>query len=612
MIHKEVEKILLQVQKPARYVGGELNSVIKDPAQVEVRVAFCFPDTYEIGMSHLGLKILYGLKNQRKEIWCERVFAPWVDMEAIMREKGIELYALESGDGLSAFDLICFTLQYELSYSNVLNMLELGNIPLLAKDRPGLEHLVMVGGPCAYNCEPLADFIDVAILGEGEEVNLKVIDIYNDCKKRGATKEEFFHSIVGLEGVYIPSFYDVTYHDDGTIAAITPNVPDAPEKVHKTIIKDLDKVYYPENFIVPNIEIVHDRVMLEVFRGCIRGCRFCQAGMIYRPVREKSPGVLNDCAYKLQRSTGYNEISLTSLSTSDYTKLGPLVDDLMEWTVPHQVNLALPSLRVDNFSSDLVQKIQKVRKSGLTFAPEAGSQRLRDAINKNVKEDELMETARIAFEGGYTSMKLYFMIGLPTETMEDVGAIAELAHKVLDVYFQCPNRNKRKQFGITASASSFVPKPFTPFQWEPQDTIEQLHEKQEYLVSQVHSKKITVNYHDTHTSFMEGVFARGDRRLGKVLLRAHELGCKFDGWNDQFKFDSWMQAFQECGVDPAFYANRRRSFEEVLPWSHIDIGVKTEFLKRECERAYASLTSPNCREQCSGCGANQMIGRACE
>lgn len=608
MIKKEVERILLRVQKPARYVGGEVNSVEKDLAQVDTRIAFCFPDTYEIGMSHLGMKILYSIANAREGVWCERVFAPWVDMEAIMREKNIELYGLESGDSIKNFDFIWFTLQYEMSYSNILNMLDLAHVPLLAKDRTELSQIVMVGGPCAYNCEPLADFVDVVILGEGEVVNMQVVDTYREMKRKGASKEEFLRAIAGFEGVYIPAFYDVTYHEDGTVEAIAPNCPEAPARVHKTIIQDLDKVEYPESFVVPSIETVHDRVMLEVFRGCIRGCRFCQAGVIYRPVREKSPEVLNACAQKLIDTTGYEEISLSSLSTSDYTQLEPLVDDLLSWTEPRKVSLALPSLRVDNFSSELVQKIQKGRKSSLTFAPEAGSQRLRNVINKNVFEDELMETSRIAFENGHTAMKLYFMIGLPTETMEDVEAIAGLGFKVLDVYYHCPNRNKRKAFTITLSASNFVPKPFTPFQWEPQDTMEQLIKKQEHLRAQANNnRKIKINCHNPEISFLEAIFACGDRRLGKVLLKAQQKGCKFDGWDDLFRYDLWMEAFQECGVDPAFYANRRRSFDEVLPWSHIDIGVSEEFLKRECQRAYESQTSPNCREQCMGCGANRMM-----
>ncbi|MGI6030623.1 MAG: TIGR03960 family B12-binding radical SAM protein [Eubacteriales bacterium] len=612
MINKDVEKILLQVQKPARYVGGELNSVVKDPAKVDVRVAFCFPDTYEIGMSHLGMKILYSLTNERENYWCERVFAPWIDMEQIMREKNIELYGLESGESIRHFDFIWFTLQYELSYSNILNMLDLAHIPLYSRDRHDLEQIVLVGGPCAYNCEPIADFVDVVILGEGEEINLRVLEIYEEIKRRGGSREEFFHAIVGLEGVYIPSFYEVTYHEDGRVQAITPKYPDVPVKVRKTIIKELDKVYYPDKFVVPSIDTVHNRVMLEVFRGCIRGCRFCQAGMIYRPVREKTPQTLNDCACKLQASTGYDEISLSSLSTSDYTRLEELVESLLEWTEPKRVNLALPSLRVDNFSSELVQKIQKVRKSSLTFAPEAGTQRLRDAINKNVREDELMHTAHTAFEGGCTAIKLYFMIGLPTETMEDVAGIGDLGHKVLDVYYGCENRNRRRGVSITLSASNFVPKPFTPFQWEPQDTEEQLKAKQKLLLSSIHSKRVKIDLHDTRISILEGVFARGDRRLCRVMEAAFRKGCRFDGWSDQFRYDKWMEAFEECGVDPAFYASRRRDFEEVLPWSHIDVGVSEEYLKRECRRAYDSQTSPNCREACGGCGANQLIGRACQ
>jgi len=612
MIRKDVERILLRVQKPARYVGGELGCVIKDVSQVEVRFAFCFPDTYEIGMSHLGMKILYSLQNSLPYVWCERVFAPWVDMEALMRENGIPLYALESGDAVSEFDIVGFTLQYELSYSNVLNMLELAGIPLLARDRTALSPLVVVGGPCAFNCEPLSDFIDIAILGEGEEVNLKLIELYREYKKKGASKEEFLRAAAHIPGIYVPAFYDVEYNADGTVKSIAPNCPDAPERVEKVIIEDIDRVYYPDTFVVPNIEVVHDRVMLEIFRGCIRGCRFCQAGMIYRPVREKAPQTLCEAAKKLVRSSGYDEISLSSLSSSDYSRLPELVEGLLSWTEKEKVNLALPSLRVDNFSSELVQRIQKVRKSGLTFAPEAGTQRMRDVINKNVTHEELMNTAKTAFNGGFSSMKLYFMIGLPTETMEDVEGIASLAFDVLRVYSQCENRNKKQPASVTVSVSSFIPKPFTPFQWEAQNTREQILEKQAALRECTRSRRISLSWHDVNTSYLEGVFARGDRRLGAVLLAAHKKGCRFDSWEEQFRFDAYMEAMEECGLDPAFYTSRERGEDEIFPWEHISVGVSREFLRRERDRAYNSQTSPNCREKCLGCGAARLVGGRCE
>ena len=610
MYPKEIEKLLLKVQKPGRYVGGELNAVVKDKRAVDVRFAFCFPDTYEIGMSHLGIKILYSLFNEKPYIWCERVFAPWIDMEAEMRAHDIPLYALESGDPLTDFDFIGFTLQYELSYTNILNMLSLGGIPVLAKDRKELDHIVVAGGPCACNPEPITDFVDIFFLGDGEEVDLEVIELYRACKKDGRSKDEFLRLASQIKGVYVPALYDVTYHEDGTISAVTPK-DGAPAVIEKRVMMNMDESYYPDNFVVPNIEIVHDRAVEDIFRGCIRGCRFCQAGFLYRPVREKSVECISRQCHALCQNTGYDEVSLSSLSSSDYTQVVPLLRELNSWAKPENVSLSLPSLRVDGFTDDILDEIKTVRKSGLTFAPEAGSQRLRNAINKNVFEDELMNTCRIAFEGGYTTVKLYFMIGLPTETMDDVAAIAELGRKVVDCFYQTENRPKGKSPRVTVSASSFVPKPFTPFQWEPQDTMDELREKQQHIKNSITTRKITYNYHASDTSFLEAVFARGDRRLNAVLLEAHRRGMRFDGWSDCFSLEKWLEVFDYCGIDPAFYANRRRSFDEILPWDHLDYGVTKAFLKKECERAYNSEASPNCREKCMNCGALKYKGGVC-
>lgn len=610
-MRKEWEYLLDGVQKPARYTGGELGSVVKDKSSVKVRYAFCFPDSYEIGMSHLGMKILYGLVNERKDAWCERVFAPWVDMEEKMRANGVPLYALESGDPISEFDLIGFTLQYELSYSNVLNMLDLGNVPLRSRDRTALTPLVIGGGPCACNPEPLADFFDIFLPGEGEEVTNELIDLLIAHKEKGSTKLAFLRDAAKIEGVYVPAFYDVSYHADGTLKAVTPKET-APAKVKKRVIADLDSVYFPKQFVVPFVDVVHDRAVAEVFRGCIRGCRFCQAGFIYRPIREKSSDTVNRQAKALCESTGYDEISLCSLSTSDYSEVETLLPQLLSWAPDEKINVSLPSLRVDNFSESLMEELKKVRKSGLTFAPEAGTQRLRDAINKNVTEEEVLGTAAQAFRGGWTSVKLYFMMGLPTETLEDVAGIAELAQKVVNEFYHNPDKPKGKGVTVSVSVASFVPKPFTPFQWEPQDTMEQLAEKQKHLMENVHSGKIRVSWHQPHTSFLEGVFARGDRKLCDVLEEAWKRGCKFDGWDEFFRFDDWMQAFEACGVDPAFYANRRRDFSELLPWEHLDYGIRRAFLEEENRRAHESVTSPNCRQKCSACGAARLNGGHCD
>lgn len=600
---KEFEKHLLEVQKPGRYVGGELNSIVKDKNKVDVRFAFCFPDTYEIGMSHLGMKILYSQFNSRDDIWCERVFAPWIDAEKVMLENNIPLFALESHDPIMDFDFIGFTLQYELSFSNVLNMLKLAGVPLKTKDRTDWSTPVVVaGGPCACNPEPLADFIDIFFLGEGEEVDLEVIDLYKKAKNEGKSKSEFLKMAACIEGVYVPSLYTVSYNNDGTVEKIE-NADGAPKTIRKRIIKDLNKSFYPDKFVVPFIEIVHDRAVQEIFRGCIRGCRFCQAGYIYRPVREKSADVANAQAKAICESCGYEEVSLSSLSTSDYREIKQLLGNMLEWSEDKKISIALPSLRIDNFPKELLDKVQSVRKSSLTFAPEAGTQRLRDVINKNITEDEILNTCKMAFESGYTAVKLYFMLGLPTETDEDLEGMAKLAQKVVDLYYCNTSRKKGKPVNVSISVATFVPKPFTPFQFEPQVTLDEIISKQEHLLHCVTSKKISVSYHASNISFLEGVFARGDRRLGKVLEKAVEKGVKFDGWDECFKFDEWMDAFKECGIDATFYSSRKREYNEILPWEHLDYGVTKDFLIKENLLAYSETTTKNCREHCAGCGA---------
>lgn len=599
---EQFDKLLLSVQKPGRYSGGEINSVIKDKEKVDIRFAFCFPDTYEIGMSHLGMKILYSLFNSRDDIWCERVFAPWTDFEEVLRKNNIPLFALESRDPIRNFDFIGFTLQYEMAYTNVLNMLDLAGLPLKSKDRKDLSPLVVAGGPCTCNPEPLADFIDLFFIGEGEEVDLEVIDLYKEYKKKGADKEEFLRAAAKIEGVYVPSLYRDEYNSDGTLKSLTPE-NGVPKTVKKRIIKDMDKSYYPEKFVVPFIEIVHDRAVQEIFRGCIRGCRFCQAGFIYRPVREKSVDTINKQAKCLCENTGYDEISLSSLSTSDYREIEPLLNNLLEWTERKHVSLALPSLRIDNFSDELLEKINHVRKSGLTFAPEAGTQRLRDVINKNITEEEILTTCRTAFAGGYTSVKLYFMLGLPTETDEDLVGIANLGQKIVNEFYSMPDKPKGKGVNVSISVSTFVPKPFTPFQFEPQISFEEIRRRQELLKSSITTKKISLSYHDSATSFLEGAFARGDRRLGAVIERAYKSGCKFDSWTECFDPQKWYNAFAECGLSPEFYANRQREYSEITPWEHIDVGVTKNFLVKENELAHKNTTTPNCREKCGACGA---------
>ena len=600
-----LHRILPQVQKPARYVGGEYNQIVKDKKNVDVRVAFCFPDTYEIGMSNIGMRILYGLMNEMPGVWCERVFAPWGDMEAEMRKHAIPLYALESHDPVKAFDLIAFTIGYEMSYTNILNMLELSCVPLLARERDGLENIIFAGGVCAVNPEPLADFIDFFSLGEGEEITKEIIDCYRQAKHDGCTKQEFLLRVSKIDGVYVPSFYEHTYNEDGTLAAITPK-NGAPARVRKRIMQDMDKSYFPTKTIVPSTEIVHDRTNLEIFRGCIRGCRFCQAGFCYRPVRAKSVDTLYKQAIESLEDSGNSEMTLASLSTSDYRKLPELADKLLDYCEPRKINLSLPSLRADNFSRDLMLRVQKVRKSGLTFAPEAGSQRLRDAINKNVTEREILETCATAFSGGWNSVKLYFMLGLPTETDEDVAAIAELVNKIVYCWRQNAT-NKKRRLSINLATAFFVPKPFTPFQWEKQTSPEEYLRRVHLLQSCLTARGVDYRYHESDLSRLEAVLARVDRRLSKVLLRAHALGCKLDGWDEFFDYPTWLDAFRACGVDINYYTTRGFGEDEILPWDPIDVGVRKDFLLRERHRAYESKVTPDCRQGCAGCGANCLL-----
>ena len=615
----EVRKLLPYVQKPARYTGGELNEVIKNKEDVDIRFAFCFPDSYEIGMSHLGIKILYSLINAREDAWCERVFAPWTDMEERMRLSGVPLWALESGDYIRDFDFIAFTLMYELCYTNVLNMLDLAGLPVRSRDRHSLTPLVIAGGACACNAEPIADFVDLFLIGDGEEVVNEVIDLLKEYKPRGASKEEFLRAAARIPGVYVPSLYDVAYAPDGAIASVTPK-DGAPASVRKRNVADLDRVFFPDKFVVPYIDTVMDRTTAEIFRGCIRGCRFCQACFLNRPIREKSPAVVDRDCRNITASSGYDEVSLCSLSTSDYTSLTELASALLSWTDGDMVNISLPSLRIDNFSRELQDKLDDIRRSGLTFAPEAGTQRLRDAINKNINEDDILATVRQAFAGGWTGVKTYFMIGLPTETDEDVTGIAELSQRIVDVYYRLRDDMKAagidtlkgKPVSVSASVSSFVPKPFTPFQWEPQSTPEELERKQELLRSSLRTKKVSLKFHNINTSMLEGVICRGDRRLGEVIYTAWRSGCRFDSWEELLDIGKWKAAFEECGIDPAFYANRRRDYGEILPWDHIDYGVRKQFLINEDKRAHENKTTPNCREQCSACGAAALNGGVCE
>lgn len=599
---KVTDDILYRVEKPSRYIGGEFNSFNKDLSRIDIRYAFCFPDVYEVGMSHLGSKILYYLLNQREDTFCERAFAPWPDMEGLMRENNIPLYALESKDSLREFDFLGFTLQYEMSYTNILNMLDMSGIPLRASQRGDEYPIVMCGGPCAYNPEPLYDIADFFVIGEGEEVINEILDVYKNFKAKG--KREFLREISKIQGIYVPSFYETTYNEDGTIKEFKPLYDDVPSKVKKRIIPNLEESTFPDKLIVPYAEIVHDRIMLETFRGCTRGCRFCQAGMIYRPVREKSTSKLMDQVEGILKNTGYEEVSLTSLSICDYSDIENLVQTMIMKYKDKNVGVALPSLRIDSFSVDLIKEIQKVRKTGLTFAPEAGSQRMRDVINKGVTEEDLMNSVRSAFEAGWSTIKLYFMIGLPYEDMEDVKGIAYLAEKVVDEYFKVPKNVRNKGLKVTVSSSIFVPKPFTPFQWAPQDTMETMRDKINAIRSTIKSRSISYNWHESLVSYMEAIFARGDRKLCDVLISAFEKGAKFDGWTEYFDFNIWEEALKECTVDGGFYAYRNRSYEEILPWDFIDIGVDKEFLVKENEKARTASLTPDCRLGCTRCGVN--------
>ena len=601
----KLQRILPTVQKPARYTGGEFNEIKKKKEDVRLRVAFCFPDTYEIGMSNLGMRILYGIMNGMDGVWCERVFMPWGDMEAAMVANNLPLWALESGDPVKDFDMIAFTIGYEMSYSNILRMLMLSGVPLHSKDREGLHNIVFAGGVCAFNPEPLADFVDFFSLGEGEDITVEILTLYDRAKAEGWSKDAFLQEVAKIDGIYVPSFYRHEYNEDGTLKAITA-LNGAPETVTKRIIEDLDSAYWPTKMIVPSTEIVHDRANLEVFRGCIRGCRFCQAGFSCRPVRKKSPEVLYRQAVETLEDSGHNEITLSSLSTSDYRGLKELTDGLIPYCESQHISLSVPSLRADNFSRELMEKLQAVRKSGLTFAPEAGTQRLRDVINKNLSEEEILGTCRQAFSGGWNSVKLYFMLGLPTETDEDVLGIAELCYKIIQAWKECAS-NKKRGLRVHVATAYFVPKPHTPFQWEQQITPEEYLRRCKLLKSHFYSKSIEYDYHSPDLSRLEAVFARGDRRLGPVIEAAVRNGAKLDGWDEYFNYSYWFDAFNECGVDADFYTTRGYGEEEILPWDTIDVGVTKRFLRLERKRTYEAKVTPDCREGCAGCGANCLL-----
>ena len=610
MQNKNISSVLKSVSKPGRYIGGEFNSVIKNRDEVKVRFAFCFPDTYEIGMSNLGVRILYDVLNKDDKVWCERVYAPWTDMKEKMEEYSIPLSAVESGDSLDKFDLVAFSLQYEMCYTTTLAMLKLAGFPIWAKDRAEDCPIIVGGGPCVYNSEPVAEFFDLINVGEGEEVLLEICHLYEKMKEDGSyTRSAFLREASHIKGVYIPSLYDVSYNDDGTIKEYKPLYDDVPSKIQKRIIEDMDKAPYPEKLVMPYIETVHDRIVLEVYRGCIRGCRFCQAGMVYRPIREKSVETLCKQAKCLYDNTGYDEISLISLSISDYSQLPELTDNLLEWTDASHVSLSLPSLRIDSFSEELMKKVSSVRTGGITFAPEAGTQRLRDVINKNVSEEDLMRSVGIAFRGGKSNVKLYFMNGLPTETDEDIVGIAGLAKKVVDQYYAMPKPERPKGLGVTVSVSCFVPKPFTPFQWEKQDTFDELIRKQALLKSAITDRRIKYAYHDAKVSFIEAVLARGDRRLAPAIAYLADKGVMLDAWDEFFNYDLWIEAFEKCGIDPTFYTSRGFGLDEVLPWDIIDVGVTKAYLRRERDKAYEGKTTPSCAEHCSGCGANKLGGK---
>ena len=602
------DRILRQVERPARYIGNEINTIVKDKNSVDIRYCMCFPDVYEIGMSHLGIQIIYEQLNQRADTWCERVYSPWPDLHKIMKERNIPLFALESQEPVKDFDFLGITIQYELCYTNILQVLDLAGIPLLSKDRGGNCPIVMGGGPCTYNPEPIADFFDLFYIGESETVMDTLMDVYKECKTNGVSREEFLHRAAKIEGIYVPSLLCVSYNEDGTIKAFEPKYEDLPDKVRKQTCMDFTNAPYPKKPLVPYLRPTQDRVTLEIMRGCIRGCRFCQAGILYRPLREKDIETLKSQADIMMKYSGHEEISLSSLSSSDYSRLPELMDYLIEKFHSQAVNISLPSLRIDNFSLDVMQKVQDIKKSSLTFAPEAGTQRLRNVINKGLTEDDIFGGSAMAFRGGWNKVKLYFMLGLPTETEDDRKGIAHLAQSICDVYYDIPKEERRGKCDINVSTSFFVPKPFTPFQWAAQDTLEKIIAKQEHLKQVLNIKGVTFHWHEPFVSFLEACFARGDRRMGNVLKRAFEKGCVLDGWNETFRYDLWMKAFRECGLDPAFYAHRERSRDEVLPWDHIDSGISKQFLWHEKEKSERAETTKDCRKGCNGCGLQRWKG----